>query len=282
LAKKMRVVGILVAWFSVVLFIFACSNDIPPDASNKNSPVPSSGQPILVQPEPPPDQPALTQISTNNPPSKLLQPLEGGEFPIPDEILQRALNEFGYDPRMMLQKSRSEVLLTDKVMQKLQLSEGMTVVDVGAGLGYFTFRFAEKVGKDGKVYALEIRDYLVDLLKRRTDDRKLNPHENVFPLLSRINDTTLPEESIDVAFLCEVHFHVAQKLPEPGKDMVASLFRTVKKGGRLVVLEMKQNPAFPPYTAKDIAQHYIDAGFKLVELDNDHTPQMFYISLSKP
>lgn len=53
---------------------------------------------------------------------------------------------------------------------------GMTVVDVGANIGYFTVIFAKLVGDTGKVYAFEPDPYNYDLLSRNI---KLNNLSNV-------------------------------------------------------------------------------------------------------
>ena len=60
-------------------------------------------------------------------------------------------------------KSRSE-----QIMEALQVREGWAVADLGSGGGYFTLRFAKKVGPHGKVYAIDKRaDYL-----ELSDDRR--------------------------------------------------------------------------------------------------------------
>src|SRR5689334_10876271 len=48
------------------------------------------------------------------------------------------------------------------ILEKCKLKEGMSVADVGAGTGLFTRLFAEAVGKEGRVYAVDIAPKFVE------------------------------------------------------------------------------------------------------------------------
>ena len=43
-----------------------------------------------------------------------------------------------------------------EIVAALELKPGMAVADVGAGTGFFTRLFADKVGPSGRVYAVDI------------------------------------------------------------------------------------------------------------------------------
>jgi len=43
----------------------------------------------------------------------------------------------------------------DRVLAALELKPGMTVADIGAGSGYYSWRMAERVGASGTVYAVD-------------------------------------------------------------------------------------------------------------------------------
>ena len=43
----------------------------------------------------------------------------------------------------------------DEILEALELQQGQRVADIGAGGGYFSLRFAEAVGKDGRVFAVD-------------------------------------------------------------------------------------------------------------------------------
>jgi ubiquinone/menaquinone biosynthesis C-methylase UbiE len=82
----------------------------------------------------------------------------------------------------------------------------MVFTDIGCGPGFFVFPASEIVGKDGKVYAIDTQQEMLDELKKR------NPQRNVFILKSE--ETRLPVDSATVdmtlmAFvLHEVHHPV--------------------------------------------------------------------------
>ncbi len=43
----------------------------------------------------------------------------------------------------------------DEILKVLNLGQGQVVADIGAGGGYFSLRFAEIVGKKGRVFAVD-------------------------------------------------------------------------------------------------------------------------------
>ena len=44
-----------------------------------------------------------------------------------------------------------------RMIENLQIREGQAIADIGAGGGYFTLEFARKVGKSGRVYAVDVK-----------------------------------------------------------------------------------------------------------------------------
>jgi ubiquinone/menaquinone biosynthesis C-methylase UbiE len=116
-----------------------------------------------------------------------------------------------------------------EILSALGLTPGMAVADVGAGTGLFTRLFAEKVGPTGKVYAVEISP---EFLSHIAAEARKRGESQVVTVLGSQESTSLPQESVDLVFLCDVYHH----LEKPNKTLL-SIRRALKPDGRLVVID---------------------------------------------
>ena len=135
------------------------------------------------------------------------------------------------------------------------------VGDIGCGVGSFTFPIARAVGKTGKVYAVDIQAKMIEVVRRHMADPKENPYGNVTALVSRVDDATIPAETLDVVWLSQVHFHNFPDLLEANRRMIRSVFTCLKPGGRLVIGD--ETSDMTPHPEPQIARHYQEAGFVL-------------------
>jgi len=125
-----------------------------------------------------------------------------------------------------------------KALKALEIHPGSVVADIGAGVGYFTWRIADIVGPSGKVYAVDIQPEMIRMLKRNIEERGL---KNVEPVLGKIDDPRLPRGSVDLALLVDVY----HEFSEPQK-MLQRIRESLKPDGRLVLLEYrKEDPTVP-------------------------------------
>ena len=126
----------------------------------------------------------------------------------------------------------------EKVLDALKIPEGATVADVGAGVGYFTWRLAKRVGPKGRVIAEELQPKMLELLAENLKKREIT---NVEPVLGTKSDPRLPEGALDLALLVDVYHEFAE--PEA---MISHIRRALKPGGRLVLIEYrKEDPSIP-------------------------------------
>lgn len=154
------------------------------------------------------------------------------------------------------------------IVDALDLADGTSVADIGAGTGLFTLLFAREVGPGGLVYAVDIApDFVASILERA----RAEGLDNVKGVVNDPRDARLPEAAVDLAFLCATYHHF-----EYPQSMLASIRRGLRPGGRLVVIDFRRVPGLSsPWVMSHVRagrQQVISeveaAGFELVE-DSD-------------
>jgi ubiquinone/menaquinone biosynthesis C-methylase UbiE len=131
-------------------------------------------------------------------------------------------------------ESREIFVHRQKIVDACGLKPGMAVADVGAGTGLFTRMFAQRVGPQGKVYAVDITQKFLDHIARTCREAGI---ANVTTVLGKLDSVELPPASIDVAFICDTYHH----FEFPFRTM-ASVHRALKPGGRVVVIDFHRIP----------------------------------------
>jgi len=133
---------------------------------------------------------------------------------------------------------RDEEERPEMLMSALQIRPGATVADIGSGTGYFTWRLAQQVGPQGKVYAVDVQQSMLDLTRTAVDGHKLN---NVDYVLATDSSPRLPERSCDLVFIAYAY----HEFGEPA-EMMRAIRRALKPGGRVMVLEYAKESAIAP------------------------------------
>ena len=127
---------------------------------------------------------------------------------------------------------------TDLLLAELQLRPGLTVADIGAGTGYVARRLARAVGPSGRILAVDVQPQMLRLLAdaaRREDLRQIEP------VLGGVDDVGLPPGSVDLTVMVDVYHELEHPF-----EVVASIVRALKPGGRLVFVEYRaEDPNVP-------------------------------------
>ncbi len=125
--------------------------------------------------------------------------------------------------------SRDHWQRPQEVMDELGLARGSAVADVGAGRGYFTFRLAERVGKEGKVYAVDLDERDLGRIRSRAKEEGLTQIEIVH---SQAADPRLPAESVDAIIVVNAYHEMRDY-----DAMLQGMFRAPRRGGRLAIID---------------------------------------------
>ncbi len=115
------------------------------------------------------------------------------------------------------------------ITRLLDAKPGSTLADIGAGDGAYAIALAQQVGASGRVYATELDAQDRDKIAEAADDSEI---EQIVVATAELAATGLPPSSCDAVLLRNVYHH----LTEP-KDFTASLFETIRPGGRLLVID---------------------------------------------
>jgi arsenite methyltransferase len=125
----------------------------------------------------------------------------------------------------------------DEVVAALALEPGDRVAEIGAGDGYWLPWFAEAVGSEGRVYAVEVTDELVAQLEERVRHDGLS---NVIVVRGEFHDPQLPDGGIDVAVTSLTYHHIE------GRPIYFRQLQTdLSPGGRVVHIDDRPDAPAP-------------------------------------
>jgi ubiquinone/menaquinone biosynthesis C-methylase UbiE len=111
------------------------------------------------------------------------------------------------------------------------VADGMTAVDIGCGMGYFTLGLAKLVGPGGKVIAVDLQERMLSALEKRACKAGLADRI----VLHRCRPDSLGvEEPADFVLA----FWMAHEVRDKGR-FFSQIFDFLKPGGRLLLVEPK-------------------------------------------
>lgn len=146
------------------------------------------------------------------------------------------------------------------VVAALGLKPGMTVADIGTGVGYMLPYLSQAVGPSGKVLAEDVQSDFLEQAKAKVDAAKLS---NVSLILGGFTDPKLPSAAVDVELVLDVYHH----FDEPAK-MLAALAPALKPGGHLVIVEYhKADSPQPGHILRewsDVQREVEGSGYRLL------------------
>ena len=167
---------------------------------------------------------------------------------------------------------------TDLLVKNMKLSKSDHVADIGAGSGYFSFRISPLVPK-GKVLAVDISPQMLGIIRAK---KSKGTFTNIVTVQSSIKSTTLDEESIDCALIVDAYHEFSYP-----REMASSIFKALKKEGRLILIEYrKEDPSVPikllhKMSQKQAIKEISQVGF-VWKKTLDFLPQQHFMVFEKP
>ena len=138
------------------------------------------------------------------------------------------------DPQTAAWFYRPERVESEKPEQLLDLlgiTEGDVVADIGAGVGFFSLRAAERVGPTGKVLAVDVQQEMIDGLEMMIERFG---HENIVPILGNVDDPKLPANSVDHVLIVISYHEWSHPV-----EMMRHVRNAMKDDGQMLIVEYK-------------------------------------------
>lgn len=167
---------------------------------------------------------------------------------------------------------RDKVQQPERVVAALAIPRGASVADIGAGGGYFSFRFADAVGDEGRVYAVDVDPDMLGYLRERVRDEQ---RANIEVVEAAPDDSRLPASSVDLIFLCNTYHHLSDR-----SEYFDALRARLRPGGRIAIVEYKAGAHGT--SAELIRAELADAGYRSVQEETFLDEQSFLIFTPSP
>lgn len=200
--------------------------------------------------------------------------LRGAFAQKPSENPQHGFSDAAHWAKIFESPERAEWQKPDQVVDALNLKPGQTVVDIGAGTGYFTRRFAKAVAPSGKAIGLDIEPAMVAYMQRYATKLGAKDYD---ARVVKPNDPGLASRSVDLVFFCDTLHHMENRVAYFRK-----LVSALKPGGRVAVIDFKKKPLplGPPLEIKlsreSVIGEFRDAGYHLAK-EYDFLPYQYFL-----
>lgn len=119
-----------------------------------------------------------------------------------------------------------------ELIREFDLKKGMSVADFGSGAGHFSLAIANRVGKEGAVNAVDVREGVLSVLAGHAKLDGLMQIKTVRGNLEKANGSSLKKVSQDMV-LCANILHQADK----PKAILREAHRVLKQNGELLVID---------------------------------------------
>jgi ubiquinone/menaquinone biosynthesis C-methylase UbiE len=168
----------------------------------------------------------------------------------------------------------------DRVIDLLGDIQNKTVVDLGAGTGYFAFRL---ISKAGKVIAIDIDEQFIDFMIEKKKLLPLNHQERFEIRLATTDDPKLDPGEANAVLVVNTYVYIENR-----QDYFRNLRMFMSPGAKLVIIEfkMKDLPEGPPPEEKlslsTVEQELKEAGYVQISSDDQTLDYQYIITAINP
>ena len=180
-----------------------------------------------------------------------------------------------FQAKMFNKKASNPKNKPDEILKALVLRPGQNIADIGCGGGYFSLRFSDAIGKEGKIYVIDTNHVFLEIVRDNAREKGLN---NVETILATEDKLHFPKKSLDLVFMRNVYHHLSNR-----SEYFRNLKGALKPEGKIVIMDYKGSgflsfhKLFGHYTSKEtIVEEMKKAGYALAK-EYDFLPEQYFL-----
>jgi ubiquinone/menaquinone biosynthesis C-methylase UbiE len=162
---------------------------------------------------------------------------------------------------------RRKAIPAGSVIKNMHPSGKEKVVDLGAGIGYFSIPLSSVVKE---VLAVDMEPKMLEILRGRVRERGI---PNIVPMRADMLRLPLPDGSADRVLAAFVYHEV-----ESQKKLIGEAARILRPKGRLTIIDFqkKETPMGPPVEERKPPEHVKRTAAKAFQLAQDIEEDVYY------
>lgn len=173
---------------------------------------------------------------------------------------------------------REEWQQPEKVFKMMGDISGKTLMEIGAGTGYFSFK---AVAKGARVIAADIDERFLNFIQEKRDKQSITPSAMEVRQIPEDSPGMRPDE-VDIVYMVNVYHHIENRA-----EYFARLLANLKPGGQLMIVDFKKEdtPHGPPaemrISSSDVQKELFQAGFQAISINDKTLPEQYVVQAYK-
>ncbi|MFH1181246.1 MAG: class I SAM-dependent methyltransferase [bacterium] len=164
-----------------------------------------------------------------------------------------------------------DFLNPQKILNQLKLRKDMVAADFGSGSGFWVLPLA-KILEEGKVFAIDILEEPLSALRLKT---KLEKISNIEMIKADVEEgSRMLNDSCDLVLMTNLLFQ-----SEKRNYIFQEAKRVLKKNGKILVVDWKEDAPFGPKTAVSLSEVKKIAEEESLKLEKEFEPGKYHYGL---
>ncbi|MEA2064716.1 MAG: methyltransferase domain-containing protein [Patescibacteria group bacterium] len=142
----------------------------------------------------------------------------------------------------------NKLLDAKKILERVEIAEGMKVADLGCGgAGHFCVPAAHLVGNSGIVYAVDIQKIVIEGVRSRRKTEGIDNLKTIQANIENYKSTGIKDGFCDLVMLINILFQSHKYF-----DILKEAIRMLKNSGTLLIVDWNQSviPFGPPLESR--------------------------------